>query len=403
MGDNKVFAVTVFFICFRECLETTVVVSVLLAFLKQSLYDSDRPTYKRLVKQVWIGCALGLFLCLAVGAGMIGGFYGLGVDTFSATEDIWEGVLGILASIIIAIMGAALLRVSKLQDKWRVKLSKALDHKKNPNETSKGRIKRWLEKYAMFLLPFITVLREGLEAVVYVGGVGLGLPASSFPLAVFTGILAGVAVGYVIYRYVHYPDQRYPALTIFSGGRETSMQIFLIISTCFLYLVAAGLFSRGVWYFENNTWNKAIGGDASETGSGPGSYDIRQSVWHVNCCNPKLGGGGGWGILNALLGWTNSATYGSVISYNLFWVCVMVAYSMMLYREKRGVLPVIDPALERLQQLKANVKAFVLHRPLEVSDDHRPREVSDDQRPRQVSDDQVNTVEARPKINSGAI
>lgn len=28
------------------------VVSVLLAFLKQSLYDSDRPTYKRLVKQV---------------------------------------------------------------------------------------------------------------------------------------------------------------------------------------------------------------------------------------------------------------------------------------------------------------------------------------------------------------
>ena len=29
-------------------------------------------------------------------------------------------------------------------------------------------------------------------------------------------------------------------------------------------------------------WNKAIGGDASETGSGPGSYDIRESVWHVN-------------------------------------------------------------------------------------------------------------------------
>lgn len=29
-------------------------------------------------------------------------------------------------------------------------------------------------------------------------------------------------------------------------------------------------------------WNKAIGGDAAETGSGAGSYDIRQSVWHVN-------------------------------------------------------------------------------------------------------------------------
>ena len=134
---------------------------------------------------------------------MIGAFYGLGTDTFSSTEDIWEGILGIISSIIITIMGAALLRVSKLQDKWRVKLAKALEHEHDPNETGKGRIKRWMEKYAMFILPFITILREGLEAVVYVGGVGLGLPASSFPLAVFCGLLAGIAVGYIIYRYVN--------------------------------------------------------------------------------------------------------------------------------------------------------------------------------------------------------
>lgn len=31
-----------------------------------------------------------------------------------------------------------------------------------------------------------------------------------------------------------------------------SIQVFLIISTCFLYLVAAGLFSKAVWDFENN-------------------------------------------------------------------------------------------------------------------------------------------------------
>jgi high-affinity iron transporter len=52
----------------------------------------------------------------------------------------------------------------------------------------------------MFTLPFITVLREGLEAVVYVGGVGLALPASSFPLAVFCGLAAGAFIGYLIYR-----------------------------------------------------------------------------------------------------------------------------------------------------------------------------------------------------------
>lgn len=143
------------------------------------------------------------------------------------------------------------------------------------------------------------------------------------------------------------------------------MQIFLIISTCFLYLVAGGLFSRGVWYFENNAWNNIIGGDASETGSGPGSYDIRSSVWHVNCCNPELGGGGGWGIFNALLGWTNSATYGSVIAYNLYWICVMVAYSLMFYRERRGSLPVIDPVMRKTASYKARCKAFILRRPYE--------------------------------------
>ncbi|KAJ5690423.1 hypothetical protein N7462_004815 [Penicillium macrosclerotiorum] len=351
MGNNQVFAVTVFFICFRECLETTVVVSVLLAFLKQTLGSGeDQVTYKRLVKQVWLGCGLGLFICLAVGAGMIGAFYGLGTDTFSSTEDIWEGVLGIVASLIITIMGAALLRVSKLQEKWKVKLTKALAHEHNPDETRKGRFKRWMEKYAMFVLPFITVLREGLEAVVYVGGVGLGLPASSFPLAVFCGLLAGIAVGYLIYR----------------GGRETSMQIFLIISTCFLYLVAGGLFSRGIWYFQNNAWNKVIGGDASETGSGAGSYDIDQSVWHVNCCNPEIGGGGGWGIFNALLGWTNSATYGSVIGYNVYWICVMVAYGLMLYRERKGPLPYIDPVVHKVANAKGRTKAFIFRQPWEA-------------------------------------
>jgi high-affinity iron transporter len=130
---------------------------------------------------------------------MIGAFYGLGTDSFSSTEDIWEGVLAIISSLIISVMGAALLRVSKLQDKWRIKLAKALEQQ-NKQLSEKGRFKRWLERYAMFILPFVTVLREGLEAVVYVGGVGLGLPATSFPLAVVCGLAAGILVGYIIYK-----------------------------------------------------------------------------------------------------------------------------------------------------------------------------------------------------------
>ena len=66
------------------------------------------------------------------------------------------------------------------------------------------------------------------------------------------------------------------------GGSSARLQIFLVLSTCLLYLVAAGLFSRAVWSFETQNWNNEIGGDAAETGDGPGSYDISKSVWHVN-------------------------------------------------------------------------------------------------------------------------
>lgn len=101
-----------------------------------------------------------MIICAAV----IGTFYTAGKNVFDAAENIWEGVFAILASVIITVMGAALLRVSKLQDKWRVKISKVLDEK-DSKLPIKGRMKRWSEKYAMFILPFITVLREGIEAV----------------------------------------------------------------------------------------------------------------------------------------------------------------------------------------------------------------------------------------------
>jgi high-affinity iron transporter len=267
-------------------------------------------------------------IVVIIGAAMIGAFYGLGKDVFSKAEDLWEGIFCILASIIITLMGAALLRVSKFQEKWRVKIAKAIESKDSMGyHHFGGRFKAWCERYALFVLPFITVLREGLEAVVFVGGVGIGMPASAFPLAVFCGLLAGIFIGYLIYK----------------GGNKTSLQIFLIVSTCVLYLVAAGLFSRGVWLLQNHQWNLMVGGDMSEVGSGPGSYNIHWSVWHVNCCNPQIRGGGGWGIFYALLGWVNSATYGSVISYNIYWIFVIATFVAMRYNEVNGHWPLVKP------------------------------------------------------------
>lgn len=316
-----VFNVQIFFIVFRESLEAIIVVSVLLAFVKQSMGGSSDPQLKkRLYRQIWLGAGLGVLICIIIGGAFIGTFYGLGKDIWGKSEDLWEGIFCIIATVLITAMGIPMLRINKMKEKWRVKLAQALI--KSP-ENKKNRFKLGYlgKKYALFILPFITCLREGLEAVVFVGGVGITSPASSFPIPVIVGIICGLAVGALLYYF----------------GSNMSMQIFLIISTCILYLIAAGLFSRGVWFFESYQYNKKTGGDAAENGSGPGTYDISKSVWHVNCCNPLTDNG--WDIFNAILGWQNSATYGSVISYNIYWLFIICVLLLMVYEEKHGHLP----------------------------------------------------------------
>jgi high-affinity iron transporter len=318
---TNVFSVEIFFILFRESLEASVIISVLLAFIKQGLGGTqDKKLYRRLVWQVWLGAAAGIGICLAIGGGFIGAFYALGKNIWASSEDLWEGIFCVIATIMITFMGLAMLRVNKMKEKWRLKIAQAI---LDTDKKSKFRIGEWSKKYALALLPFVTTLREGVEAIVFVGGVSLGTPATAFPLAVLCGLVCGCGVGYIIYR----------------GGNMLSIQYFLIGSTCFLYLIAAGLFSRAIWYFQMYQFARLVGGDVAEEGDGPGSYDIKQSVWHVNCCNPETSGG--WEIFNALLGWQNSATYGSVISYNLYWLFIIVAIVVMIYQEKKGRLPVI--------------------------------------------------------------
>ena len=328
-----VFNVQIFFIVFREALEAIIVISVLLAFVKQSIGEANQKLAKKIKIQIWCGSIAGVVICLGIGGGFIGAYYTLGKDIWGGAEDLWEGIFCIIATVLISLMGIAMVRINKLQKKWRIKIARAII---TPPAKKADRLKigYLLKKYSMFILPFITTLREGLEAVVFVGGVGISeASARAFPLPVVCGLIAGLAVGGFLYY----------------GGSAVSLQIFLCISTAILYLIAAGLFSRGVWYLQTDHFNKLTGGDASENGSGPGTYNIHQSVWHVNCCNPELDNG--WDVFNALLGWQNSATYGSVISYNIYWLSVIILLSLMLFEEKKGHLPFVSIGFRHLNPL----------------------------------------------------
>jgi len=118
---------------------------------------------------------------------------------WQSAENIYGGVFYLIAGVIITVMGVALLRIGKMQEKWRVKLAKALEGPVNTT-TGVNRFKRFTAKYSLFILSFITVVREGIEGVVFVSGVSFSAPATSIPLPVVIGLIAGAFIGWVVYK-----------------------------------------------------------------------------------------------------------------------------------------------------------------------------------------------------------
>lgn len=254
----QLFSVPIFLLAFRETLETSIIVFVLLVFLKQTLASplppsetaainhpiehisiagqldkvtslvqvlprhEENPSHPHprpvdlglnhaLRRQILLGTISGFLCCLIIGGAVIGVFYTLGVNKWesSGAELNWEGAFCLLASLIISVVGAALLRVSRMRERWSVKMVKAFEGRKR--EETKGqtwwpKMKIWMERYVMFVLPFVTVLREGVEAIVFVAGVSFAAPASSIPIPAIAGVIVGALVGVVLYQEVFFPS-----------------------------------------------------------------------------------------------------------------------------------------------------------------------------------------------------
>ncbi|KAF9456603.1 iron permease FTR1 [Collybia nuda] len=348
---KNLFSVPIFFIVFRETLEAAIIVSVLLGLAEQIVRDepgqfgnvvqtaSDDNTSKngsdsspdalvsveddevhrrRLIRklriQIFVGAGLGLFIALAIGAAFIAVWFTKASDLWAKSEELWEGIFELIASLMIFGMGITMLKMDRAKAKWRVKLQRAFDGKRVDGGAKTG-------KWVLFILPLITVLREGMEAVVFVGGVSLGQPATSIPIAAIVGLICGLVCGFLIYQF----------------ASRATLTFFLVVMTNFLMLIGAGLFSKAIAAFEKNAFNTLLGADVDDAGGdGPGSYRVQGNVWHLNCCNPDNPfDGQGWTIFGAIFGWTNSATLGSILSYVFYWIAVIVTLIYMKHTEGR--------------------------------------------------------------------
>ncbi|KAL2914215.1 high-affinity iron permease [Polyrhizophydium stewartii] len=371
----NVFSVPIFFILLRETLEASIIISVMVALIDKLAETSVRfrDLAGPLRRRVWLGTLSGLLLSLAIGAAFLAVWYKYAVNLWAKAEVLWEGIFGMISVLMVGVTAIAMLKSSRLYEKFALMLARKLgagvpdpstvtpagtaagsanhdaastkqaskftrtvamiknlsplnavttrsDDSLHSRSTGNGAdhqmsaITRPLK--ALFWLPFVTILREGLEVVVFIGGVSLGEPASAIPVSAAAGLLAGVVIGLIVHR----------------SGTVMSMHWLFVVFSYVLLMIAAGLLARSIGNLEDYVWGNAINLIANEVGTG--SFDPRRSVWHFDCCSPE-DNASGWGIFNALLGWRNNATIATITGYCLFWIVATGALVVLRFKENR--------------------------------------------------------------------
>ena len=161
-----------FIIAFRESLEASLVVGIVLSYLKRT----KQTVYNNVV---YIGVAAGIAASI-VGAFLFqkiaGGFTG-------RTEEIFEGVTMLVGAALLTTMIFWMLKRSKVAAEIEKKVATKI-------ETGKS--------FELFLLVFVAILREGIETVIFLNA-ALALSSYGTLTGALIGLVTAIILGYAIF------------------------------------------------------------------------------------------------------------------------------------------------------------------------------------------------------------
>lgn len=189
-------------ITLREGLEAFLIVGIILAYLAQTHREE-------LKKYVYYGTGAAVASSL-VAAGI---FNMLAIQFAGRNEELFEGIVMLLAAAVLTSMII-----------WMLKESANI----------RGNIQNKVSQSAttgLMVLAFISVFREGIETVLFLGAAAVGAEKST---DVLMGGLAGLTVSLVI-TYI-----------IFKTTVNLDIRAFFRVTSVFLILFAAGLTAHGV-------------------------------------------------------------------------------------------------------------------------------------------------------------
>ena len=278
-------------ITLREGLEAALIISILLAYLRQ-LGRMDRAA------TIWWGAAVATALSLAVGAVI----FALGAEFEGKGEQIFEGLVSLTA---VGVLTWMIFWMRRQGSRMRSELQDRVD-----SALVGGGL-------ALGALAFVVVLREGIETALFVfaaakatavatGGAGEQLLGAALGLAI------AIAIGVLLYR----------------GAVTLNIRAFFKITGALILIVAAGLFGFAVHELQEAGWLAFLTAQA---------FDISASL-------PDDSGPGA--ILRALIGYNADP---SVLEM-LAWAGYLIVTGTLYFRPNAVVVaaPVVasDPSRE---------------------------------------------------------
>lgn len=248
-------------LAFREGLEAALVVGILIGALK-------KMELTRLKGVVWAGVASAVVVSLAV-AGVLAG---IGASFEGAAEQIFEGMMMLAAALLLTWMIF-----------WMKRQAASLRKNLEDDVRKSAMSRNW---WALFLVAFTAVVREGVELAIFL----LAVRYATTPLQTLAGALVGLALAVGL------------GWLLFTATIRLNLNKFFQISNIILLLFAAGLVAHGVHEFNEAGWIPAL----------------IEHVYDINWLLPEKGTFGL--ILTALLGYNGNPSLSEMVLYLVYLV-----------------------------------------------------------------------------------
>ncbi len=260
----------------REGIEAALIVGITAGYLQQTGRSEWLP-------KVWIGIALAIALCVAIGCGL----WFASAEFPQKEQEFFEGVVAVLATVILSSMVFWMRKASRsIKGELRTSVDEALRAERR-------------QGFALAGMAFLAVGREGLESMFFLLAIAEQSSGPAMAIGAALGLAGAVAVGLVIYW----------------GGVKLDLRRFFRWTGVFILFVAAGLAAGAVRAFhEAGLWN-----------------GLQQTAFDFSDALPQDGVLGT--LLSGMFGYQDMPTVGEVIVYFLFLLPMLALF----FRAPRAV------------------------------------------------------------------